>query len=93
MSGNFRRLFVGNLPWTISKRELRDYFSQFGYVSNAQVLFNKETGLSKGFGFVHFGTREGCINASNKENHVLEGNVIHVNPANFGANNSSYPRE
>lgn len=47
-----QKLFVSNLPWTVSHRELRGYFSEFGRVYTAQVIFDKKTGLSKRYGFV-----------------------------------------
>ena len=40
-------LFFGNLPWTVSARELRSYVSQFGPVAWARVVFDPKTGLSK----------------------------------------------
>jgi len=73
-----QRVFVGNLPWTISKKELREYFSQFGHVAIASVVFNKDTGMSRGYGFVRFATRDGYIAATNKETHFIEGNSVVV---------------
>lgn len=79
-SRNLYRMFVGNLPWTVSHRELRQHFSQFGYISNAHVVFDKSTGLSRGFGFIQFGNRNSFDAAINKATHILEGNILDVQP-------------
>ena len=42
------RLFVGNLPWTVSRKELSEYFSRFGSLRSAAAIFSNETGMSKG---------------------------------------------
>ena len=47
-----KRLYVGNLKYTVSSAELQEIFEQFGTVSSAQVLSDRETGRSRGFGFV-----------------------------------------
>jgi RNA recognition motif-containing protein len=76
------RIFVGNLPWTVGHQELRHYFAEFGHINSAMVVFDKNTGMSRGYGFVTFGNQNGVSNAINKQNHVLEGNnlaVSHVN--------------
>lgn len=78
---NGLKLFVGNLPWTVGQRELRQYFSEFGHVALSQVMFDKNTGLSKGYGFVVLGSREAYNAASNKASHILEGSHLNVQPA------------
>jgi RNA recognition motif-containing protein len=75
------KLFVGNLPWTVGHQELRHYFSEFGHVASAHVVFDKNTGMSRGYGFVLFGNQGGYNNATNKQNHSLEGNQISVQSA------------
>lgn len=45
-------LFVGNLPFTTGSPELEELFSRFGTVSRAQVITDRDTGRSRGFGFV-----------------------------------------
>lgn len=70
------KFFVGNIPWTISSRELRKYFTSFGHVATADVLFDHTTGLSKGFGFVQFTTEGGFQNVINHPQHDLEGQVL-----------------
>ncbi len=47
-----KRLYVGNLPFTTTNDELRDVFSEFGEVTSANVITDRDTGRSRGFGFV-----------------------------------------
>lgn len=79
---NTYKLFVGNLPWTIGSNELATYFSRFGHVANAEVVFDKNLGLSKYYGFVMFSQRDALNSASNQNTHVLEGRVLNVQRAN-----------
>jgi len=76
------KLYVGNLPWTIGHTELRQYFSKFGHVTNASVVFDKSTGFSKNYGFVLFSNKEAFDTAINTQNHNLEGNSLNVQSAN-----------
>jgi RNA recognition motif-containing protein len=48
------KLYVGNLPYTTSEEDLRTLFSQYGNVESVAVITDRETGRSKGFGFVEF---------------------------------------
>ena len=47
-----KRLYVGNLKYTVTSEHLQELFEQYGSVSSAQVLSDRETGRSRGFGFV-----------------------------------------
>ena len=46
------KLYVGNLPWTCTEEELKNFFSSFGSVQSATIVTDRETGRSRGFGFV-----------------------------------------
>jgi RNA recognition motif-containing protein len=50
-----KRLYVGNLSWNVTNQGLEELFSQFGKVQDAQVVQDRESGRSKGFGFVEMG--------------------------------------
>ncbi|MBL8839943.1 MAG: RNA-binding protein [Planctomycetes bacterium] len=52
------KLYVGNLPYSTTSQELNDMFSAHGGVKSADVIMDRETGRSKGFGFVEMGTDE-----------------------------------
>ena len=47
-----KRLYVGNLRYTVTSEQLEELFAQFGSVSSAEVLIDRDTGRSRGFGFV-----------------------------------------
>jgi len=49
-----KKLFVGNISWGVSDEQLRDAFAEFGDIEDAVVLKERDTGRSRGFGFVTF---------------------------------------
>jgi hypothetical protein len=73
---SLHRLFVGRIPWSVGKKQLTDYCSQYGKVVACQINYDKETGLSRGFGFVTFATRDAFVNITNQKSHPLEGNFL-----------------
>jgi RNA recognition motif-containing protein len=50
------KLYVGNLPYSVRDSDLEQSFSQFGAVTSAKVMMERDTGRSKGFGFVEMGS-------------------------------------
>jgi hypothetical protein len=48
------KLFVGGLPWALTSDDLREVFAEFGSITEANVVYDRETGRSRGFGFVAF---------------------------------------
>ena len=50
------KLYVGNLPYTVRDEDLQQSFSEFGSVTSAKVMMERDTGRSKGFGFVEMGS-------------------------------------
>lgn len=51
-----RKLYVGNLPYTADQQTLEEKFGQFGKVESANIITDRDTGRSKGFGFVEMST-------------------------------------
>lgn len=47
-----KKIYVGNLPWSASDNDLRDLFAEYGTVHSASVVTDRDTGRSRGFGFV-----------------------------------------
>lgn len=79
MSNN---LFVGNLTYSVSNSDLETLFGQYGQVTSAQVITDRETGRSRGFGFVEMASAEdanSAIEALNGKDH--DGRSLTVNIA------------
>ena len=76
------KLYVGNLAYSVRDESLQSAFGQFGTVTSAKVMMDRETGRSKGFGFVEMGSdaeAQAAINGMNGQ--PLEGRPIVVNEA------------
>lgn len=77
-----RRLYVGNLAWTVTDQDLEDTFAEAGKVENAQVIMDRATNRSRGFGFVEMATDEAADAAVTKLNgREIKGRAIRVNEA------------
>jgi cold-inducible RNA-binding protein len=85
-----RRLYVGNLPYTVGEAELQDLFAQAGGVERAQVIRDTAAGRSRGFGFVEMATDEDAQRAIDQfHGYLMAGRALVVNearprPENFG---------
>ena len=76
------KLYVGNLPYGVRDNDLEQAFGQFGSVTSAKVMMERDTGRSKGFGFVEMGSdaeAQAAINGMNGQ--PLGGRAIVVNEA------------
>jgi hypothetical protein len=76
------KLYVGNLPYSVRDSDLEQAFGQFGAVTSAKVMMERETGRSKGFGFVEMGSdaeAQAAINGMNGQ--PLGGRSVVVNEA------------
>lgn len=74
------KLYVGNLPYSVDDASLRHNFADFGSVASAKVMTDRETGRSKGFGFVEMGSAaeaQAAIDGLNGQS--VEGRQIVVN--------------
>lgn len=77
------KLFVGGLSWNTGDEELRQAFSEFGSVVEAKVITDRDTGRSRGFGFVTFNDGSEAQNAMRQmDGATLDGRTIRVNEAN-----------
>ena len=75
------KLFVGNLPWSVTDQGLEEMFTAFGSVDSAKVITDRETGRSRGFGFVEMaaeGARSAIEDLNDSE---VEGRKLTVNEA------------
>jgi RNA recognition motif-containing protein len=77
-----KKLYVGNLPYSVTDQILVDSFSQVGTVTSAKVITDRDTGRSKGFGFVEMSSDEEAANAITQFNGAdYEGRSLTVNEA------------
>jgi hypothetical protein len=76
------KLYVGNLPYSVRDSDLEQSFGQFGSVSSAKVMMERDTGRSKGFGFVEMGSDAEALAAIEGMNGApLGGRSLVVNEA------------
>ncbi|WP_219211003.1 RNA recognition motif domain-containing protein [Variovorax boronicumulans] len=77
-----KKLYVGNLSYSIRDNDLEQAFGEFGAVTSAKVMMERETGRSKGFGFVEMGSDAEALAAIEGLNgHTLDGRALTVNEA------------
>lgn len=84
-------IYVGNLPFSADEKVLRDIFAEYGEVHSAKIIMDRETGRSKGFGFVEMSDSAARKAISELDEADLNGKTITVNEARpkkegFGGN-------
>lgn len=88
------RLYVGNLDYAVTGDQLSELFAQAGAVENATVITDRDTGRSKGFGFVEMGDEAGAQKAIETFNGKdFQGRNLIVNEARPKEQNSFSPRD
>src|SRR6185369_4002013 len=77
-----RKLFVGNLPYSVTSERLQEAFSQFGNVTSSKVIVDRETGRSRGFAFLEMETDDqGAAAMQAMNGSLLDGRSIAVREA------------
>lgn len=76
-----KNLYVGNLSYSIDNQRLHEIFSSYGTVKSASVIMDRETGRSKGFGFVQMGSREALSAIDDLHGKNIDGRDLTVNEA------------
>ncbi|XP_063942031.1 uncharacterized protein LOC108214594 isoform X1 [Daucus carota subsp. sativus] len=89
----FTKVFVGGLAWETPTHVLQEYFEQFGEILEAVIIADKNTGKSKGYGFVTFRDAESARRSCAEPNPVIDGRKANCNIASFGRPRPSPPRE
>lgn len=77
-----KKIYVGNLPWATTSSDLESMFQEFGDVASAEVIMDRDTGRSRGFGFVQMpddGAADSAMNALNGKD--MGGRPLVVNEA------------
>lgn len=86
------KVFVGGLAWETPTEELRRYFEQFGDILEAVIITDKNTGRSKGYGFVTFREPESARRSVIEPNPIIDGRRANCNIASLGRPRPSPPR-
>jgi len=72
------KLYVGNLPFQTSEDELKVFFEKYGPVASVKIIQDRDTGRSRGFGFVEMANSDSALSANNTS---MNGRSITVTPA------------
>ena len=75
------KLFVGNLPWSVTDQDLEEMFAPFGSVDSAKVITDRETGRSRGFGFVEMPDDSARSAIEDLNDSDIQGRKLTVNQA------------
>lgn len=75
------KLYVGNLPFTMSESDLEQAFSQYGVIEEIKLVIDRETGRSRGFAFITFATQQDAEKALSMNGQDLGGRTIMVSVA------------
>jgi RNA recognition motif-containing protein len=76
-----KSIYVGNLPWSATETDVRDLFEQYGTVHSAKVITDRETGRSRGFGFVEMDDNEAQSAIEAADGQEMDGRPLRVNEA------------
>ncbi|KAA8520798.1 hypothetical protein F0562_014930 [Nyssa sinensis] len=87
----YTKIFVGGLAWETQRDTMRRYFEQFGEIQEAVVITDKNTGRSKGYGFVTFKDPDAATRACQNPSPVIDGRRANCNLASLGAHKSRPP--
>ncbi|EHA8591070.1 RNA-binding protein 24 [Cocos nucifera] len=87
----YTKIFVGGLAWETQRDTMRRYFEQFGEILEAVVITDKNTGRSKGYGFVTFKDPDSALRACQDPSPVIDGRRANCNLASLGASHRTRP--
>ncbi|XP_058086090.1 uncharacterized protein LOC131233409 isoform X2 [Magnolia sinica] len=85
------KIFVGGLAWETQRDTMKRYFEQFGEIQEAVVITDKNTGRSKGYGFVTFKDPDSAMRACQDPSPVIDGRRANCNLASLGVTHRSRP--
>lgn len=75
---SIQRIYISNIPWTCTSKEVIEYLSEFGNVTGGKVYFDRNTGLSKKYGFFDTNDDQFLKNIGKQSTLCLERNILRV---------------
>ena len=76
------KLFIGNLSWDTDENGLRDIFEAYGEIEDLRIITDRDTGRSRGFGFITFSSQDSGLKAiEERDGAELQGRALKVNEA------------
>ncbi len=84
------KVYVGNLPWSVTDQELQDLFTPFGAVESAQVVTDRDTGRSRGFGFVEMAGTNAAEAIAELNGQEIDSRALKVNEAQSKPKRAAY---
>ena len=76
-----KKIYVGNLSWDSNEQDMRELFEQFGAVHSCAIVMDRDTGRSRGFGFVEMDDSEAQTAISKLNGREFDGRTLNVNEA------------
>jgi RNA recognition motif-containing protein len=82
-SGNrfVKKIYVGNLPWSATESEVRDFFSAYGDIASVSIVMDRETGRSRGFAFVEMNDADAARAIADANGKPMSGRPLRINEA------------
>lgn len=78
---NKAKIYVGNLPFSVTSDDLSNMFQTYGDITDVRLIMDRETGRSKGFGFVTFGSEDAANSALDFNDTEVDGRKVKVSIA------------
>ncbi len=76
-----KKIYVGNLPWSTTESELNDMFAVYGTVHSTAIITDRETGRSRGFGFIEMDEDDAAKAIGELDGRNMDGRALRVNEA------------
>jgi RNA recognition motif-containing protein len=87
-----KKLFVGNLPFRATDEELNNHFSQYGNVLSVAIIMDRQTGRSRGFGFVEMDDNDALAAIQNLDGKEFNGRELRISEAREKSDRPYAPR-
>ena len=76
-----KKIYVGNLPWSATEEDVREFFSAYGDVDSVSIIVDRDTGRSRGFGFVEMGDDDADRAIAEGNGQSLGSRALRINEA------------